>query len=47
MKICGECGKFFLLVLFIYKNIKDEYEFEYLKTKKCPFCKVLDSREGP
>lgn len=35
---CHECCKFFFL---------DEYEFEYLKNKKCPFCKTLDEREGP
>lgn len=37
-KVCPDCGKFFLL---------DEYEFEYAKTKKCPFCKTIDKREGP
>lgn len=34
---CQDCGKFFLL---------DEYEFEYLRNKKCPFCRALDKREG-
>mmetsp|Transcript_2872 Transcript_2872/g.411 ORF Transcript_2872/g.411 Transcript_2872/m.411 type:complete len:80 (+) Transcript_2872:350-589(+) len=38
LKNCSECCKFFFL---------DEFEFEYLKTKKCPFCKTLDQREGP
>ena len=37
LKSCTDCGHFYFL---------DEYEFEYLKTKKCPFCKCLDSREG-
>jgi len=39
--------KVFLIGMFFIYNVKDEYEFVYLKTKKCPFCKVLDSREGP
>jgi len=38
LKLCMDCGKFYLL---------DEYEFEYLKTKKCPFCKAIDRRAGP
>ena len=37
LKCCNECGKFFLL---------DEYEFEYVQTKRCPFCNVMDKRAG-
>lgn len=33
LKNCSECSRFFFL---------DEFEFEYLKNKKCPFCKTLD-----
>lgn len=35
LEVCKECCRFFIL---------DEYEFEFLKTKKCPFCKTLDPR---
>ena len=49
---CKECGHFYVLVnkiwFFVRENfcvfLKDEYEFEYLKTKQCPFCKALDPR---
>lgn len=38
LKSCLECGKFFTL---------DEYEFEYIQHKHCPFCNKEDKRTGP
>ncbi len=55
LKLCNDCGRFFILVnKFLIKivnynikiTIQDEYEFEFMKNKKCPFCKVLDKRAG-
>ena len=37
LKNCKECGKFFLL---------DEYEFEFIQTKRCPFCNGEEKRSG-
>ncbi len=35
LKVCGECLKLFLL---------DEFEFEFIQSGKCPFCKKTDQR---
>jgi intraflagellar transport protein 122 len=37
LKCCGQCGKFFLL---------DEYEFEFIQNKRCPFCNGEEKRSG-
>ena len=37
LKNCAECGKFFLL---------DEYEFEFIQTKRCPYCNGEEKRSG-
>ena len=35
LECCYLCSRFFIL---------DEYEFEFLKNKRCPFCKGIDKR---
>lgn len=37
LKSCNQCGKFFLL---------DEYEFEFIQNKRCPFCNGEEKRSG-
>jgi intraflagellar transport protein 122 len=37
LKCCNQCGKFFLL---------DEYEFEFIQNKRCPFCNGEEKRSG-
>lgn len=37
LKCCAECGKFFLL---------DEYEFDFVQNKRCPYCNGEEKRSG-
>ena len=37
LKCCLQCGHFFLL---------DEYEFEFIQNKRCPFCNGEEKRSG-
>lgn len=37
LKCCNQCSKFFLL---------DEYEFEFIQNKRCPFCNGEEKRSG-